>query len=145
MEGLSAICCGCPTLVACAILYAKVPKLRWGLCVLGCLAGCLFTFFAGSAYDDEVRNGPVEAALDNQDPASLRRALDAGGSARADVGGDEPYPVLLKAIDYGDVASVEILLQRGADPNEKGNGKTPLAAASGNPKIARLLKRYGAR
>ena len=30
-------------------------------------------------------------------------------------------------------------------PNEKDDDRTPLEAASGNPKITRLLKRYGAR
>ena len=116
MEILGPICCGLPTLVALAILYAKVPKLRRGLLILGCLGGGLFALAAGKALYDEFRNGPVIAALDNRDPASLRRAIDAGGSARADIGMDSYRPVLFKAIEYGDAASTEILLQRGADP-----------------------------
>ena len=144
MEFMGCLCCGFPTLTALGILYWQVPGFRKAILALCAGGAVVFLFAAGAAVYHEVKNGPVIDAVQDHDPVALTKALDAGGSARADVGGDSPWPVLLLAVDYGDLKVVEVLLKHGADPNEAGPNGTPLEVARGKPKIVKLLKRYGA-
>ena len=105
-------------------------------CLLLLLGGCGF-FYPTDALIGTARAGDV---------GEMRRLLKEGHDQ--DVrGGVNGWPALMHAIHKNQKASVEVLLQAGADPNARGNGgHTPLimAAGYGYADIVRLLLAKGA-
>lgn len=129
------------------LLSRKVPRVRVPSALLfGLLLGA-----SGDRLAEEIRqrgldDGVLSAAGKGDAPA-LRRALDAGGSPVADESTSGGIVALAYALDSGNPGAVELLLQRGADPQygswTEGSG-LEIAAKRKRPDLTALLKRYGA-
>lgn len=86
---------------------------------------------------------PLSDAVARGDAAEIRRQLE---RVDADAPGSDGSTLLLAAIASGQLASVEALLQGGADPNRPGpRGDTAVHAAafSGKPELLRLVLEHG--
>lgn len=86
---------------------------------------------------------PLSDAVARGDAAEIRRQL---ARIDADAPGSDGSTLLLAAIDQGRAASVEALLEGGADPNRVGpRGDTPVHAAafSGRPELLELVLAHG--
>ena len=86
---------------------------------------------------------PLSDAVARGDAAEIRRQLE---RVDADAPGSAGSTLLLAAIASGQLASVEALLQGGADPNRPGpRGDTAVHAAafSGKPELLRLVLEHG--
>lgn len=86
---------------------------------------------------------PLSDAVARGDAAEIRRQL---GHVDVDAPGSDGSTLLLAAIAKGQQASVEALLQGGADPNRAGpRGDTAVHAAafSGKPELLRLVLEHG--
>ena len=97
---------------------------------------CLLLFSAGDNVFDAVRNNQV---------AAVKTYLDQHGDPnRRD---EKGHPLLILAAYNGSLESVDLLLQRGADPHMQDGMGTALMAASfkGSTQIVRRLLRAGAR
>jgi ankyrin repeat protein len=92
----------------------------------------------------ELASGPLFEAAANADPDALRAALDAGIGPNSE--GPQRATPLMRAIREGSVECVEVLLERGADPEGYRKVGKPLHAAAqmGSVEIARLLLAHGA-
>lgn len=105
----------------------------------GIAAGTWSFTLTGQATPDEV--------ISRDDLATLKTMLDQGLSARSTSADGEP--LLITAVKFGSVRAMQLLLERGADPNGTDkNGWTPLAhsdffAVDWQAK-AELLVRHGA-
>ena len=86
---------------------------------------------------------PLADAVGRGDAAESRRQLE---RVDADAPGSDGSTLLLAAIDQGRLASVEALLEGGADPNRAGpDGETAVHAAafSGKPELLQAVLAHG--
>lgn len=92
------------------------------------------------------RSAALRRAAETGDVASLRAILDT--PVRIDAPDGRGQTALMLAVSRGQLASVDVLLAHGADPNAaNADGTTPLQAAlaAEQPAIAAALRRAGAR
>ncbi len=92
------------------------------------------------------RNKELQAALDRQESAAVRKLLYQG----ADPNGEETpgYTALMHAVEHGDAESLKALLDKGADVTRKDTtGRTALmyAKAYRHKAIIQLLEQAGAK
>lgn len=86
---------------------------------------------------------PLSAAVARGDAVEIRRQLE---GIDVDAPGSDGSTLLLAAISKGQAASVQALLEGGADPNRVGpRGETPVHAAafSGRPELLELVLAHG--
>lgn len=86
---------------------------------------------------------PLSEAVARGDAAEIRRQLE---GVDADAAGSDGSTLLMSAIGQGRTASVQALLEGGADPNRVGpRGDTPVHAAafSGKPELLELVLAHG--
>ena len=86
---------------------------------------------------------PLSEAVARGDAAEIRRQLE---GVDVDAPGHDGSTLLLAAIERGQAASVQVLLEGGADPNRVGpRGDTPVHAAafSGKPDLLELVLAHG--
>ncbi|RYG41116.1 ankyrin repeat domain-containing protein [bacterium] len=136
-----------PVLVVLFFVGRRFPRIQkpaillTGL-VLGALINRLFTEIRQRGLDDRVLS-----AAGQGDSRSLRVALDAGGSVMAEESTSGGISALSYALRKGDYTTVELLLQRGADPQfgdwMDGTG-IDVATKEKRPDLVALLRRYGA-
>jgi hypothetical protein len=88
------------------------------------------------ALQDALRQASIFGQTD------IARLLVEGGAS----GAMGPYPLVQQSVRFGNAELIKLLLDAGADPNLKGEGQTPLAAAVsyGKVDVIRLLLAAGA-
>ena len=100
--------------------------------------------FMEPEYSRDMEVGLIDLST-RKNPVALKALLDVGANPNR-LTGEYGSRALVEAVANGDVESVRVLLDGGADPNLAGGGFTPLglAALRGHAEIARLLLRAGA-
>ncbi len=129
----------------------KPVTFRWLILLLAAVAG--ITWLVPTLRQTQ-RNAELERALEVGDATRVRRALARGanpnlGAAPAlpFIGSLASYPVLVWEARRGQVATVEALLEGGANPSYVDpKARTPLSWACGQGQVAvvRVLLRHGA-
>lgn len=91
---------------------------------------------------------PLGLAVFFRQPEVMRLLLDSGADVNARANNAQQVGPVHAAVARGDLASLEVLLNRGADPDApqaKGIRALHVAAANGNAAAVDLLLRFGAR
>lgn len=110
--------------------------------LLACAAGCARPSMSNDAFSSPELSA-LSDAVDRGDAAEIRRQLE---RIDADAPGSDGSTLLVAAIKRGQLASVEALLEGGADPNRVDpRGDTPVHAAafSGKADLLRAVLAHG--
>lgn len=120
-----------------------MTRMRRSTAIASALLLCLASGCARPSMNNDPFSNPELApladAVSRGDAAEIRRQLT---QVEADAPGSDGSTLLLRAIEQGQVASVEALLQGGADPDRPGpRGDTAVHAAafSGKPEVLRAV------
>src|SRR4051812_31382864 len=107
------------------------------------LLGLAVALIAAAACDE--RRPPMTAAARAGDLATIRSLLDAGAGVNTP-DSEEGWPPLFHAVHMRQAAAVVLLLERGANPNQRMDRLVPLevAAAQPTPAMMHILVAHGA-